>query len=273
MNKPKALRRLRTMLLAIVDSFADLFWSFLVVILIVFVYGVFLSEAAIGYFDSFSSSNLTSAARDEAELVTKYFGSLRQIMLSLWAAVSGGNDWMTYGEVLISMDNSWGYFVTFVLYIAFCAIGLFNVVTGVFVDGAVEAAQNCKSNAETIESYEEARASEIEDFRSAFGTTDSNNDGKVSYNELWESLKHREAKAYWSQLNIKPEEATLILQILDQLDGHQNNRVDFKHFVNCARKFKGHATKIEMLTLMYDHTRLMENLQEEFRQLRALVNR
>ncbi|CAJ1399004.1 unnamed protein product [Effrenium voratum] len=67
--------------------------------------------------------------------------------------------------------------------------------------------------------------------------------------------------------------ATLILQILDQLDGHQNNRVDFKHFVNCARKFKGHATKIEMLTLMYDHTRLMENLQEEFRQLRALVNR
>ena len=31
-------------------------------------------------------------------------------------------------------------------------------------------------------------------------------------------------------------QATLILQILDQLDGHQNNRVDFKHFVNCARQ-------------------------------------
>eukprot|EP00438_Fugacium_kawagutii_P031278 Skav218650 [mRNA] locus=scaffold365:679698:680861:- [translate_table: standard] len=273
---PKALRRARTMMIAILNCFVDLFWSILVIGLILFAYGVFLSQGAVDYFDSLSSlppGNLTITQQEDLERVKGYFGSMQMIMISLWAAVSGGNDWMNYGETLQVMDTSWAYFVTFVFYIAFAVIGLFNVVTGVFVDAAVDAAQNLKSEAETVESYHEDLENEIEDFKNALKSTDIDQDGTVSYKELAETVKHEESVAFWSALRLNPQEAVLILKMLDRLDGQKNNRVDFAHFVSCARKLKGYATKVEMMTLMYDHSKLLETMNSEFKELKALVTR
>eukprot|EP00434_Breviolum_minutum_P011408 symbB.v1.2.010062.t1/scaffold652.1/size176119/3 len=103
-NTPKAFRRARTMMVAILNSFVDLFWAILVVAVILFAYGVFLSEGAVGYFESLAPGNMTSTQQQDAEKVKGYFGSMHMIMLSLWAAVSGGNDWMNYGEVLQVME-------------------------------------------------------------------------------------------------------------------------------------------------------------------------
>lgn len=33
------------------------------------------------------------------------FGNLVETMISLWSAVSGGNDWMYYGELLRRLDK------------------------------------------------------------------------------------------------------------------------------------------------------------------------
>jgi len=272
-NTPKAFRRARTMMVAILNSFVDLFWAILVVAVILFAYGVFLSEGAVGYFESLAPGNMTSTQQQDAEKVKGYFGSMHMIMLSLWAAVSGGNDWMNYGEVLQVMDTTWIYFVTFVFYIAFCAIGLFNVVTGVFVDSAVDAAQNLKSEAETIQNYHEDLKSEIEDFKNVLEKSDIDRDGTVSYKELAKTMQSEEGQAFWSSLHLNPEEAVLILKILDRLDGQKNNRVDFAHFVSCTRKLKGYATKVEMMTLMYDHSRLLDTIQSEFQEVKALMAR
>jgi len=274
MKTPKALRRARTMMIAVLNSFVDLFWSILVIALILFAYGVFLSEGAVAYFGSLGpGGNLTGTQQEDAAKVKDYFGSMHAIMVSLWAAVSGGNDWMIYGEALQVMDSTSLYFVTFVFYIAFCALGLFNVVTGVFVDSAVDAAQNLKTEAETIQNYREDLANEIEDFKKVLKTTDIDQDGKVSYKELAETLKHAESVAFWSSLHLNPQEAVLILKMLDRLDGHKNDRVDFANFVSCARKLKGYATKVEMMTLMYDHSRLLDTVQSEFQELKALIAR
>lgn len=274
MKTPKVFRSARTMMIAVLNSFADLFWSILVIALILFVYGVFLSEGAVEYFVSLGPvGNLTSAQQAYADRVKDYFGSMHMIMISLWAAVSGGNDWMNYGETLQVMDTTWVYFATFVFYIAFCAIGLFNVVTGVFVDSAVEAAQNLKSEAETIQSYHEDLENEIEEFKSVLKMTDIDRDGKVSYNELAETVQKEQNVAFWSELRLNPQEAILILKMLDRLDGHKNNRVDLAHFVSCARKLKGYSTKVEMMTLMYDQARLMDTIRSEFQELKALVTR
>lgn len=274
MKTPKVFRSARTMMIAVLNSFADLFWSILVIALILFAYGVFLSEGAVEYFVSLGPvGNLTSAQQADADKVKDYFGSMHMIMISLWAAVSGGNDWMNYGETLQVMDTTWVYFATFVFYIAFCAIGLFNVVTGVFVDSAVEAAQNLKSEAETIQSYHEDLENEIEEFKSVLKMTDIDRDGKVSYNELAETVQKEQNVAFWSELRLNPQEAILILKMLDRLDGHKNNRVDLAHFVSCARKLKGYSTKVEMMTLMYDQARLMDTIRSEFQELKALVTR
>ena len=39
------------------------------------------------------------------------FGNLIETMISLWSAVSGGNDWMNYGELLRLVHLQWrGWF-------------------------------------------------------------------------------------------------------------------------------------------------------------------
>mmetsp|Transcript_18348 Transcript_18348/g.21351 ORF Transcript_18348/g.21351 Transcript_18348/m.21351 type:complete len:418 (+) Transcript_18348:53-1306(+) len=84
---PKALRRARTMMIAILNCFVDLFWSILVIGLILFAYGVFLSQGAVDYFDSLSSlppGNLTITQQEDLERVKGYFGSMQMIMISLW---------------------------------------------------------------------------------------------------------------------------------------------------------------------------------------------
>ena len=58
--------------------------------------------------------------------------------VSLFSAITGGNDWMSYGENLIRLDEaSHIYFLLFIFYIGFCLVGMLNVVTGIFVDSAV----------------------------------------------------------------------------------------------------------------------------------------
>eukprot|EP00438_Fugacium_kawagutii_P021195 Skav201592 [mRNA] locus=scaffold152:593993:598815:+ [translate_table: standard] len=95
----------------------------------------------------------------EVQKVQDYYGSIISTMLSLWSAISGGNDWMEYAETLRTMGGV-GYYVTFILFIAFCTIGLFNVVTGIFVDSAVEAANMFRSDAEMIADHQERKKEE-----------------------------------------------------------------------------------------------------------------
>eukprot|EP00434_Breviolum_minutum_P038481 symbB.v1.2.034134.t1/scaffold4356.1/size40753/4 len=148
-----------------------------------------------------------------------------------------------------------------------------HLVQGVFVDSAVDAAQNLKSEAETIQNYHEDLKSEIEDFKNVLEKSDIDRDGTVSYKELAKTMQSEEGQAFWSSLHLNPEEAVLILKILDRLDGQKNNRVDFAHFVSCTRKLKGYATKVEMMTLMYDHSRLLDTIQSEFQEVKALMAR
>eukprot|EP00913_Durusdinium_trenchii_P010719 g10057.t1 len=177
MKTPKALRRARTMMIAVLNSFVDLFWSILVIALILFAYGVFLSEGAVAYFGSLGpGGNLTGTQQEDAAKVKDYFGSMHAIMVSLWAAVSGGNE-------------SW------------------NMVQHERAEPICGQPTVKVHSEQVLVNYREDLANEIEDFKKVLKTTDIDQDGKVSYKELAETLKHAESVAFWSSLHLNPQEA------------------------------------------------------------------
>eukprot|EP00913_Durusdinium_trenchii_P016330 g15349.t1 len=101
----KALARLRTMIFAILHSFVDLLWAFLVIVLIVFVFAIVFDNAVADYFLKINPIDILDPESKKAQEVFNMellFGDLLETMISLWSAVSGGNDWMFYGDLLRS---------------------------------------------------------------------------------------------------------------------------------------------------------------------------
>ncbi|CAJ1424955.1 unnamed protein product [Effrenium voratum] len=262
----KALARLRTMIFAILSSFVDLLWAFLVIVLIVFVFAIVFDNAVADYFDLVDMSN--AAQVQEARDLELLFGNLFETMISLWSAVSGGNDWMTYGELLRKVPMGDLYFAIFNFYVAFCIVGMFNVVTGVFVDSAV-----CvRTGDEVVQGYLDDLRQTTEEIKGFFKDADSDGSGTLNWEEFQSHMKNPAVKAYFSGLDIDPEEAEIIFTILD---GDKSKEIKIDEFVHGTMKLKGSATKLDLMALMYDQTRqamkfdaLCEFVEEELHHIK-----
>jgi len=242
----KALARLRTMIFAILNSFVDLLWAFLVVILILLVFGIVFSTPVTQFFDDVDLLNAEQMSK--AELVHLLFGSMFEMMMSLWSAVSGGNDWMTYGEILRQLPSGEIYFMVFNFYIAFCVVGLFNVVTGVFVDSAV----CCRTGDEVVQGYLEDLRNTTAEIKVLFKEADKDGSGTLNFEEFEQHMKTPAVKAYFSGLDIDPEEAGIIFTLLDS---DKSKEILIDEFVNGTMKLKGSATKLDLMAMMYDLTK------------------
>merc|ERR1712100_853853 len=126
-------------------------------------------------------------------------------MVTLFSAITGGNDWMAYGELLREHVGE-TYFVLFAFYIGFCLVGMLNVVTGIFVDSAV-----CtRTEDEVVECFTEDQKRISEEVRRIFKEADEDMSGTVSLDELSNHLENPWVKAYFSGLDIDPSEARII---------------------------------------------------------------
>ncbi|CAE7548121.1 unnamed protein product, partial [Symbiodinium pilosum] len=59
-------------------------------------------------------------------------------------------------------------------------------------------------------------------------------------------------KAYFSGLDIDPSEASIIFAILD---ADKSDELKIDEFVNGTMKLKGAATKLDVMTMMFDNTK------------------
>jgi hypothetical protein len=178
------------------------------------------------------------------------FGSIYDANISLFAAITGGNDWMYYAELLRMIPGVEGeiYFISFAFYIGFCLVGMLNVVTGIFVDSAV-----CtRTEDEVVESYSEDQKRISEEVRRIFHEADVDNSGTLSIDELRAQLHNPWVKAYFSGLEIDCTDANIIFTLIDT-DGTQ--RISIDEFVSGTMKLKGHARSIDVLSLMFDSVR------------------
>merc|ERR1712187_1051972 len=113
----KALRKLRTMCFALLNSFTSLIWAFTMILMIIYVFSIIFASGVAGYFatvDVNDSEQMKTAAQVHAS-----FGTLYEAIVSLFCAITGGNDWMAYGELLREIPHGEFYFLAFVFYIGF----------------------------------------------------------------------------------------------------------------------------------------------------------
>mmetsp|Transcript_46914 Transcript_46914/g.93391 ORF Transcript_46914/g.93391 Transcript_46914/m.93391 type:complete len:174 (+) Transcript_46914:1-522(+) len=142
--------------------------------------------------------------------------------------------------------------------------GLLNVLTGIFVDAAIQASASDRDN--MIQSQIEERNSLINMIRGVFISFDEDGSGKVSEDEFHEMLKNSEMVAYLGAMGIDPSEASGLFRLLDD-DG--SGVVDIEEFITGFLRLKGQAKAVDMVMLLYENRKVKKMLNRIFKEAKA----
>jgi len=271
----KSLKSLRTMVFALINSFVSLMWAFVMICLIIFVFSILFCNGVAAHYNVVADE-LNGAEITEVDLqAMKHFGSLWATCVSLFCAVTGGNDWMLYGEILRTLRNDENditgelYFLVFGFYVAFCMVGLLNVVTGIFVDSAV----STRTEDEVVDAFTDQMQARCREVKRIFSEADKDGKGSLTFEQLQEHLSNPWVEAYFHGLEIDPNEAAIIFTLMDV---DHDGTVSADEFIKGTMKLKGSAKSVDMLLLMFDQVRfttkfnfLCSFIEDELRSIKA----
>jgi len=155
---------------------------------------------------------------------------------------------------------NWIYGMVWTAYILFMIFGMLNVLTGIFVDAAIQASSNDRDN--LIQTQIEEKKSLINMIRGVFEKSDSDNSGQVTQDEFNELLKDTEMVAYLEAMGLDATEARGLFRLLDD-DG--SGVVDIEEFINGFLRLKGGAKAVDMVMLLYENRKISKKLNRIYK--------
>mmetsp|Transcript_54406 Transcript_54406/g.121747 ORF Transcript_54406/g.121747 Transcript_54406/m.121747 type:complete len:569 (-) Transcript_54406:306-2012(-) len=245
----KAFRELRLMVASIVSSARNLLWVIMVLCVMLYVFGISFTSAV--------AMELESLPKDAegTEDLRRYFGSLSSSILTLYSSMSGGEDWTVYYHVLERLP--WPYQTLFLFFVTFAVFAVVNVVTGVFVDTAIEKNQSDKE----LAVQEELRNKRLRMnwIRDVFSELDSSGDGTVTQEEFESQLNHEAVIAYFNTLKLDVSDAKTLFRMLDS-DGSDGVNID--EFVSGCYRLSGEATTLHTQVMQMDIKDMLNKMRD-----------
>lgn len=249
---------LRMMLYAIFGCVKALLWLIVLLLLLLYFFAVFFTQGATEYQKEHHKSKTTSSygeedARKSSEVRDKY-GSLPISMFSLYKGMTNGISW---GELVWPLEYMhWFYILLFLVFISFTIFAVLNVVTGVFVDSALQQTHNEEENRAREEEY--AKVANMRRIKELFHEIDADESGTVSFEEFSEALEDEYVRKCFEVLQINIFEAE---QLFHLLDPESQGQVQIDEFVKGCMRLKGEAKSIDIAVLIYESRRMMHRLK------------
>lgn len=243
-------QELHTMVESIASSVKSLLWTILLLFLLVYVMGVYLTGI------------VTQEAHRRPEILEgerslgEYYGNLWKSLLTLFQATTGGVNWRDALRPLV-LDISPLLAIPFSLYIAFTVLAMMNVITGIFVDTSVSMGR--QSRDQEVKSQ----------MRLLFERTDADGSGMISWEEFATHVREPDMLRCFKLLDIDPSEAKGLFTLLDT-DG--SDEIDLEEFVMGCLRLQGTAKAIDLATLMYFNKRMATWWQERMRSVIAKLD-
>lgn len=244
-------RELRMMIFSIMSSLKSVMWVVLVLSMLFFCFGIALTSGTMDFLLEHTTQG-HNAWQDpvHADLVNS-FGTLDQSFLSLLMAMSGGNDWSLYYQALKPLQFS--YRVLFLLFITFSIFAVVNIVTGVFVQSALE---NDKHDREIVVHEElESKKEYCEAMRQFFEEIDEDGTGTIGFEEFLGKLDDERVVAYFNALKLDVSDASMLFNLLDF---DQSGEIHIDEFLLGCYKLQGESRNLDMKVMQLEVRYLRE---------------
>merc|ERR1740129_1686541 len=237
-------RELRMMIHSVIKSGHLLVWSLLLFFSVSYIFAVYIM------------ANVTShlyASGPNAEHATEMkqrFGSLDRALYTLFITVFSGISWFEISDLLL--DIHWTNALFFCFYVFFVSIAVMNIVTGIFVDSAINSAR-CDQE-EVIQEQLHNEKSSIATLRRIFEEADADASGYITKGEFDTHMKAAQTKAQFASLNINVAEARRFFRLLDT---DNSESICINEFIHGCMRMKGNASGIDVATLLYENKRMV----------------
>ncbi|CAE7827841.1 Catsper1, partial [Symbiodinium sp. CCMP2456] len=177
---------LRVLVLSIVSTINSLLWTIVLLFIIFYSFGVILTQLVTDYcrFLAVEASNNMNAVPECPAELDKYWSSIGQSMLTLFYAITNGVAWSDAVRPLEDVSLLAVAFVIF--YIIISVFTLLNVVTGVFVNTAIERASADKDIA-ALKAFQK-RKEQIQVLRHAFEAMDHWQTNNLKIKDIEEAM-------------------------------------------------------------------------------------
>eukprot|EP00930_Biecheleria_cincta_P057825 TRINITY_DN4369_c0_g1_i1.p1 TRINITY_DN4369_c0_g1~~TRINITY_DN4369_c0_g1_i1.p1 ORF type:complete len:695 (+),score=128.58 TRINITY_DN4369_c0_g1_i1:148-2232(+) len=233
-------RELRIMVTSLTGAMRTLVWSVVLMVVMLLVFGVFFTDGAVAFLMS-SAKGLHSAQQEE---VKHLFGSVPVATVTLYMAVSGGVDWGDIWKALGPLP--WEYAAGFLTFMTFTIFALFNVVTSVFVETAMQRSQNDRDL--LVQQEMEHKMEFVDTMQRVFEELDVDSSGSLTLDEFEAQLDDEHILSFMSTLELDIDQVRTLLTLLDR-DG--SGSVDIEEFVEGCLRLKGGAKAMDMAILQY----------------------
>jgi len=227
----KFAEELRLLASCVAHSARNFHWAAALIGLMVYIVGVHLTQVTL--FIRLDMIGDREAATPSSDL-EQWYGSLPRAVLSLFQGLTGGVDWNELVQPLMVQLSPWAG-VLFSVYMAFAILAVMNVITGTFVQSAMErATQN-----------DELR--KVHQARRFFTSIDRNHEGVITFEEIEQNLDSQELKDFFRSIDVDLSDAK---HLFDMLDAHNTGRINFNDFLGGCMRLHGPAKALDLVLVM-----------------------
>jgi len=234
----------RMMIMMIMNSLSSLFWLFWLLVVMLFCTATLITQGTTDFVRRNPETVLADTAR-------QYYGSLWMSMYTLFKGMSGGVSWGEAAEPLLEI--SYLLFAIFLMYIFFTLFSVLNIVTGVFVDSAIQAAQQDRHV--LVENKRNIKKKTTEHLLSILEEIDVDRTGVLDRQELEQAMGHDHVKSYFAALEIDTSD---ISQLVDLLDNDSDGTIDISEFVEGLLRLKGEAKSFDVHMMMMQNRQVLQ---------------
>eukprot|EP00927_Polykrikos_kofoidii_P060118 TRINITY_DN55182_c0_g1_i1.p1 TRINITY_DN55182_c0_g1~~TRINITY_DN55182_c0_g1_i1.p1 ORF type:complete len:686 (-),score=123.61 TRINITY_DN55182_c0_g1_i1:53-2110(-) len=244
---------LRTIVASVLGTLRHVFWTIMALFTGVYAVAICVTQMAADVQKGCNAGEVDLIHCPD--ILQEYFGSLFRSCMTLFAAVSGGVDWIVPLLLLQEHVSLFGFFLAF-MYVTFVVFALVNAVTGVFVDSAMRAAD--KSQAQALTGMAD----------SIFAKTDKECVGSIGRAEFMSSLKGSEMKQYFMLLDVSLNEAE---KLFDIIDSDRSGTIEIQEFIDGVLRLKGPAKSLDFWSFLTFWRDSHEMLREEMKALQDVI--
>lgn len=253
----KFVRSLKSLLFCIGRTIRALAWSAVLLMLIIFVFGLIFTDITTEFLSNPENTNLSQKHIEEMlGFFPERFGGLELSTHTLYASITGGFTWVEARDFFGKISLVWG--LLFEAYIAFCLFAVLNVMTGVFCHSAIESAD--KDHELNLQMLAVERQKYFRAVKRLFARLDQDSDGGITAEEFEVALQDAALINVFDALEISVADAWNLFRTLDS-DGDAH--VGPQEFVDGCLRLKGPARSIDVVCIKRDLNLLHQKLDTQ----------